>query len=257
VAAVRGRTLAALDLRGRVRWSVQRPFALGQPVWAPDGLTIAYRSGDGLRAVAADGTEDRFLAGPMGAAAPAWLDERTLVWADRQGRVRTVDVITRREGWRSRAGTAPRTIVVASNRVLAVSDGAVRVLLRRDGRLALLRAAPRAETFVGAAAHGKRLALVRYDARHGLSHIELASATTAGADGRETPSLPGRVGAPTFSPDGRWLLLGWRVADEWLFLSTPTAGRVAAVGSVGKRLAPISPGRWAFPRVIGWAPASN
>lgn len=255
VAAVRDRTLAALDLRGRVRWSVQRPFALAQPVWAPDGLTIAYRSGDGLRAVGGDGRGDRFLVGPMGAAAPAWLDERTLLWADRQGRVRTVDVVTRREGWRSRAGSRPRSLVVSSTRVLAVSAKDVRVLLPGDGRMALLRAAPRDEEFVGAAAHGARLALVRHDARHGLSHIELARAATAGADGRDTPSLPGRIGAPAFSPDGKWLLLGWRVADEWLFISTPTAGRVAAVPSVGKRLAPISPGRWAFPRVIGWSPA--
>ena len=61
---------------------------------------------------------------------------------------------------------------------------------------------------------------------------------------------------PVFSPDGKWLLLGWRVADEWLFLSTPIAEKVTAIPSVGRRLAPISPGRWAFPRVLGWAPAA-
>jgi hypothetical protein len=251
VAAVRGDTLAALDLHGGQRWSLSRPFQLSQPVWAPDGLHVAYRSGGGLRVVGGDGRGDRFLAGPMGPAAPVWLDERTLAWADRAGRVRTADLVTRRAGWSAATGGRPHRLLATPAGVVAVLDRSVRVL--REGRSVAVRRAPHGERFTSAAASGVRIALVRYDAAHGLSHVEL---TGPRLRARETPSLPGRVGEPAFSPEGRWLLLGWRVADEWLFLSVPTAGRVAAVAGVGKRLAPIAPGRWAFPRVLGWAPAA-
>lgn len=255
VAAVRGGTLAALDLHGALRWSLERPFTLAQPVWAPDGLHVAYRSGDGLRAVGGDGVGDRFLAGPLGPAAPVWLDERTLAWAGRDGRVRTVDVITRRAGWTSPPGKPARWLVAGRGGLAVVSARAVRVLRRSDGTRAFFRRAGAGSLFTGATASGSRLALVRYDAEHGLSHIEISAVARAGAGDREAPSLPGRVGDPAFSPDGRWLLVGWRVADEWLFLSTPVAARVTSVPAVGKRLAPVAPGRWAFPRVLGWAPA--
>jgi hypothetical protein len=254
VAAVRGGTLAALDPRGHVRWSLTRPFALSQPAWAPDGLHVAYRSGEGLRVVGGDGRGDRFLAGPMSAAAPVWLDARTVAWAEAggNGRVRTVDVITGRAGWTSPPGRPARWLVAGRGGLAVVSSRAVRVLRLRDGTRAWIRRADAGRSYTGAAASGSRLALVSTAA--GISRVEqmpLRGLTSATA----SPALPGAVASPVFSPDGRWLLVGWRVADEWLFLSTPVAARVTSVPAVGKRLAPIAPGRWAFPRVLGWAPA--
>lgn len=255
VAAVRGRELAALDLRGVPRWTVRRPFALAQPAWAPDGLHVAYRSGDGLRVVNGDGSGDRFLDGPLGPAAPVWVDERTLAWADARGAVHTVDALTGRAGWRALARRPVRQLLAGDRRVIAITARSARVLHASDGRLMFSRRTARGEEYVAGAVGGTRLALVRHDREHGLSHIELAL-VRLNVVPPDSPALPGRVVDPVFSPDGKWLLLGWRVADEWLFLSSPIGGKIAAVSSVGRRLAPISPGRWAFPRVIAWAPAA-
>ena len=35
----------------------------------------------------------------------------------------------------------------------------------------------------------------------------------------------------TWSPDGRWLVVGWRTADQWVFVRTD--GRLAIRGVVG------------------------
>ena len=57
----RGRRLAALDLRGRVRWSLLAPRPVTGALWSPSGFRVAYRSGQDLRVVAGDGTGDRLL----------------------------------------------------------------------------------------------------------------------------------------------------------------------------------------------------
>lgn len=258
VAAVRANTLAALDLRGEVRWSLRRPFTLSQPAWSPDGLHVVYRSGDGLRVVNGDGSGDRFLDGPAGPAAPVWLDARTVAWADARGGVHTVDALTGRAGWSTPAVRPVRKLLAGSRRVVAITARSARVIRARDGRFMFAHRAPRGEEYVGGATGGFRTALVRHDAEHGLSHIDVmpTALQLLMRDPPESPALPGRVSEPVFSPDGKWLLVGWRVADEWLFLSTPIGAKVAAVPAVGQRLAPISPGRWAFPRVLGWAPAA-
>ena len=202
-----------------------------------------------------DGSGDRFLDGPLGEAAPVWLDARTIAWADARGRVHTVDVPTGRAGWTAPAGPPVRRLLVGSRRVVAISARSARVLRARDGRLMFAHRAPRGEEYVGGATGGFRTALVRHDAEHGLSHIDVVPTALQISPAADSPALPGRVVDPVFSPDGKWLLLGWRVADEWLFLSTPIGAKVAAIPAVGQRLAPISPGRWAFPRVLGWAPS--
>jgi hypothetical protein len=40
---------------------------------------------------------------------------------------------------------------------------------------------------------------------------------------------PGSFGDSVWSPDGRWLLLAWPTADQWLFLH---GSRVRAVGNI-------------------------
>jgi hypothetical protein len=258
VAAVRANTLVALTPRGEVRWTLERPFPLRQPAWAPDGFTVAYRSGNGLRALAGDGTGDRFLTGPIGPAAPVWRAGRrpTVTIADARGRVVTIDPSRRTALWRSAPGPQPHTLAWSPDgRVLAaVGLRGVRLFTAGGRPLRPVRAS-RGEELTAAAfvPRSPLLALVRRSDGH--SRVTVGR---AGRPGEEVFQAPGRIAGVTFSPDGRWMLLGWRVADEWLFLSSPTLGRgrgerVVPVSGISSRIAPAAPGRWAFPEVRGWA----
>jgi hypothetical protein len=63
---------------------------------------------------------------------------------------------------------------------------------------------------------------------------------------------PGTFGSIVWSPDGRWLLVGWPTADQWLFLH---GSRVRAVGNIreqfprrdGKPPVLQFDGRWCCP----------
>jgi hypothetical protein len=254
VAAVHGQRLAALDRRGRVRWSLTRPFALAQPAWSPDRFHVAYRSGNGLRVVAGDGTGDRFVAGGLGPAGPAWQPgpRPVVTWADRRGRVRVADAGSARELWSTGPGPAVRVLAWSADgaRLAAVSRRAVRFYDAGGRPLRRLRLP--AGTTVDAAAFSRRgalLTLALHDARRDFTQV----VTTAA--GRQVGLLRplfggrGRIGGLVYSPPGGWLLVAWRGADEWVFLRTPAVDRVKAVGAVTRRL---EPGASAYPQVLGW-----
>jgi hypothetical protein len=63
-------------------------------------------------------------------------------------------------------------------------------------------------------------------------------------DRRVLFSTTGRLGQVVPSPDGRWLLVTWPEADQWLFVPT-NGGRVRAVGNISAQLGS------GFP-VAGW-----
>ncbi len=62
----------------------------------------------------------------------------------------------------------------------------------------------------------------------------------------------GELTGPTWSPDGRWLLVGWPAADQWLFIQTGRPGRVVAFDNISEQFDPGGTGVAAFPRVSGW-----
>jgi hypothetical protein len=63
---------------------------------------------------------------------------------------------------------------------------------------------------------------------------------------------PGVFDGVFFSPDGRWLLLAWRTADEWVFLEPRHPRRVLAVSGIAEQFDPGTTSRPAFPSVAGW-----
>ena len=258
VAAVRGQELAALDRRGAVRWRLRRPYPLAQPAWSPgDGQRIAYRSLDGLRMVAGDGTGDRLIAGPLGPAGPAWRPgaARELAWADGRGRVHLMAAETGALRWRMRAGPAVRALVWApSGRRLAVLGARSLRVVDARGRV-LTRIRVRAGRSIAAAAFDRRgrhpLAYAVHDARRGATAVRMAPGrlragrVAGGRWSRQVFTGHGRIADLAFAPDGGRLLLGWRGADQWVVLGAPYAGGVAALRDVSRRFGPR-------PRVRGW-----
>jgi hypothetical protein len=56
----------------------------------------------------------------------------------------------------------------------------------------------------------------------------------------------GRLQGSTRSPDGRWLLLGWPAADQWLLVRSDGSG-LRAIANVTDQFRSRT-----FPRVEGW-----
>src|SRR5947209_9079192 len=72
VAVASAQRLAAVDLRGNIRWAIARP-QVSDPRWySPSGYRVAYLSSRTLRVIAGDGTGDRLLAPHVAHVAPVW-----------------------------------------------------------------------------------------------------------------------------------------------------------------------------------------
>jgi hypothetical protein len=256
VGATRGRTLVALEPNGRVRWTLPRRAALSQPRWAPSGFRIAYRSGAGLRVVAGDGTSDRLLARSAGPAAPAWWPGtlHLLAFVDGRNRLRIVNTDERRGVFaRVPARTPVRQLVWSADgeQLVALTTGdrhpvfdvaakRVGTIEQRSGERALAAAF---------APEGRALAYVAYDPEKDLSSVVLRSPR---GQTRTLFSGAGRFDGLSWSPDGRWLLVGWPDADQFLFLRAPDVRRVLTVSAVAGEFDPGGSGLRRFPRIVSW-----
>jgi hypothetical protein len=66
-------------------------------------------------------------------------------------------------------------------------------------------------------------------------------------EGRTLFNGVGEVSDLVWAPDGRWLLVGWRSADQWLFIRSD-GKRIRAVSNVSEQFR----SRSGFPHVEGW-----
>lgn len=220
VIAGQGRTLTALTSGGDVRWTFPTRGTVRDPRWAGSAIDtrIAYRSGDDLRVIAGDGNpeSDRLLARNVAAVAPAWRPGRFVVaYVLAEGGVRAVEAESGRH-------VAPTR---SDRRRLSPDEDVDRALSPSAQQLALVEHAGASD----------RLLLSR-----------------RGGGTRDLFFARSRLVGPTWSPDGRWILIGWPAADQWLFVDPKDPKNVLAFGRIAEQFTPGAPDP-RFPRVLAWA----
>jgi len=244
VAATRADQLLALDPRGRIRWALARP-QVRFPRWAGTrtNTQIAYLTGSRLHVVAGDGTHDVDLCGEPAAArvAPAWRPGPgwVVAYATTRGRVYTLDAGACSLLWRSAPFPRPRLLEWSS-------DGTRLALITADKLVVFTGARPSVRYLRGvvAAAFAPR--------SHELAVVQDGRLLVF--DGDHLANRPrrifagaGRFGGVFWSPDGRWLLLPWPSADQWLFIRSTGVRRLLAYSRITQQF-----GGAEFPRVLGW-----
>jgi WD40 repeat protein len=243
VVGARSNELAALEPTGRVRWTLARA-GVRLPRWAgtPADTRIAYFARDGLHVVAGDGTGDHLVSdAAVPLAPPAWRQQPggtwTLAFVGSRGRVTVVDPDAGGIEYELPPLVAPRALAWSPSGTLAVAsrDGVDVYAGRR--RLAHRRLS--GVSAVAFAPDGRALAVLRgnevllYGPR-----LRTPWRLFAGT---------GRLSGLAWSPDGRWLLVGWPSANQWLFVRTAGRHRLVAVSNVAEQFRSS-----VFPRVAGW-----
>jgi hypothetical protein len=243
--------LAAVDPRGTPQWTLARP-AVGDPRWyPPSGYRVAYLSDGELRVVAGDGTADHLLATAVAKVAPAWRPAHPyqLAYVTRRGRVVVRDGETGQTLWSAAPGGATTQLAWAPDgqRLIALSRFTVHVYTAAGDPIKAIPM-PRATPAIDGALSpdGRMLALVLGGPS---SQVVIENLTAHRMSPRRVLAGAG-LRDLVWSPDGRWLLVSWPVADQWVFVSVSGTPRIDAVSHIARQ---FSAGRHGgFPRIEGW-----
>jgi hypothetical protein len=268
VGATAGRTLSALEPDGTPRWSISAGSAIGDPRWSPSGFRIAYRAGRDLRVVDADGDDDRPVDIGVSLVPAAWFPSglHLLAYLDGDARLRIADPDADTGTTMAPAGASPGTVELAwapdGSLLMERSPDALRVrevsaskLAGRIGIGTARRIRLPAGAEIGAAAFAPRsetiaVLLRRSDTAAPRSEVLLVD--PAGGLPHRLFAVSGQLSGLTWSPDGRYLLVAWPDADQWLFLPVEGRTRIKAVEGIAALFAPGNPGPVPSPRVEGW-----
>jgi hypothetical protein len=243
VVVSRPNELAALEPDGTVRWKLARP-RVRFPRWGGSATDtrIAYLSGGRLHIVAGDGTGDVDAGGLPSAAPvpPAWRPgpRHVVAYATTRGRVYAYDA-TGSLLWRSAPYPRPRRLAWSSDgaRLALVTADKVVVLAGATGR-------PLSTRFLRGVTD-----IAFAPSRHGLAVARARDVLVLRERGRPQRVFAG-VGPfvdVAWSPDRRWILIGWRDADQWVFVRVAGKRRIEAVSRVTEQFESTT-----FPRITGW-----
>jgi hypothetical protein len=226
LAAARGNELVALEPNGRVHWKLAREGQVGAPQWSYEGYRIAYGAGRALRVVNGDGTGDHLVtsnAGGTGLAALAWRPgTHELAYNNSRNQLVLLDVDRRRVVWRRPAAGLEQVLWSDDGQRLLVADGRPRIL---DATGLTVATFPKRGVLPAAflrRSHSVALA----DNANGSSTVTIYSGPRY-ARRRNVFSGAGLFGGLAWSPDGRWLLVDWRSADQWVFIRSAAVRRIA------------------------------
>jgi len=260
VAATAPDQLLALDPQGDVRWTVTRFGSVSDPAWSPDGYRVAYLNSGTLRVVGGDGAGDRALERPVAPVTPAWRPgpRHVITFVGRDGRVRAGDADRGTEIFATAPGPLPTALAWSEDgsRLLVVERSRIRVL-DRGGAEVWSRTAPPGKEY-GAATlvpgSDRVAAVLASRAERGRSELLLL-----GPSGRPARLFagPGRFSGVEPSPDGRWLLIAWQSADQWIFLDLDDPQRVIAVAGISAQFDPGTTSPPPFPELAGWCCVSG
>jgi hypothetical protein len=243
IVATRANELAALTPDGDVHWTLARPD-VRDARWGGTRVDtrIAYADRTGIRVVAGDGTGDRLFA-PRASGPVAWRPGVSfqLAYVDR----RVVNVRSATDGstvWKARLdfpGPVAALEWSPNGRLLLVlSQHHLRVY---DLRGRLVQAEDPSEGWPDVAAEFRP-----GSQEVGVARVHGSQSSVYVLDGRQLFNGMGEVSGLAWSPDGRWLVVGWRSADQWLFVRWD-GRRIHAVSNVSAQFRSRT-----FPRLGGW-----
>jgi hypothetical protein len=250
--AAKANELAAIEPGGRVRWSLARRN-VRHPRWGGTftDTRIAYLSGASLRVVAGDGTGDRVLARAVARVAPAWRPgaRHVLAYVGGDGAVHVVEADSGRERARWREGRPEQLLWSADGAWLAARGGGLVSVYTAEGRRVVgisNRSFGEGNPFLTAAfaPFGRQLALVAYDPQQDRSTLRVG---VPGRSDRNVFAGAGRFTQLAWSPNGEWLLVAWRDADQWVFVRSARVREIRAVAGVTEQFGGT------FPFVSGWS----
>jgi WD domain, G-beta repeat len=253
VVAARRSELAALEPDGAVRWTLARPD-IRFPRWggSTSDTRIAYLSRGDLRVVAGDGTGDRLLANGVVGIAPAWRPGSGFVLTfARAGNVQAIDVATGAVLWKHSVRGVRELAWSRDGRLLLVRGRQSLLVLDARGLRRFDLLAPPAAAPLTAAALSPGAQAVAFVQRVG-NESSLWLIPTLRPDGsaaRRVFSGRGSFSGLAWSPDGRWLLVGWPDADQWLFFRAAGVHAIRGVSDIARQFG-------GFPAVEGWCCAS-
>jgi WD40-like Beta Propeller Repeat len=238
------RDLVAIEPNGKVRWEKPNKRRVAFPRWSFDGFRIAYFVDSALRVIAGDGTNDRPIGPASSSVAPAWRPgTHQVAYVGPGGLVRVVDADARTLLWQ----TPPEANGI---RALTWSDDGARLLVLGDHSVSVYSASGRV---VGRTpTKGAVEAAAFAPGSHRFALTVGPQLLVVDGDTLRFPNRPIFTGAPTlgdiaWSPDGRWLLIGWPAADQLVFIRRGAAPKLEAVSNASRQFRSRM-----FPGLGGW-----